>query len=349
MLKGTLAFGGANESGNSVSASMSKGFADGMSGIDWQQIRKQQMGDFTLRELPPNIKLPALPHAVPLFVKKSNDPSARLAELAAIVETDTGLTLEILRYVNSAYLGLRHKVKSAHQAIALLGLRQSKMFLISTGMKAAVEARRSKLINQSCFWNASLQKALVAKEVARLLRTDSELSFAGALLQDYLLPVITNELTDAYLNFVATRDEQPQWMWTYPRSQFGWYHALAAACLALRGSLPDDLVCCLLLHHRGLPILEDAWLRRSPVAAGAMSALLPDQLRKDHSGRVQLHKPEEQWPAFYLAELTPRLEEEHERPGWGVHNAFRPSRRSRPALKLDEAYRDGTLNHAAVL
>ena len=35
-------------------------------------------------------------------------------------------------------------------------------------MQAAVRAKQSKLINQSVFWNASLQKALFAKEVAQL-------------------------------------------------------------------------------------------------------------------------------------------------------------------------------------
>ncbi|NOX55651.1 MAG: HDOD domain-containing protein [Planctomycetes bacterium] len=144
-----------------------------MSEIDWTAIREEEIGDFTLAALPPTLKLPALPHAVTLFVQKSNDPDARIDELARIVETDTGLTLELLRYVNSAYLGLRHKAKSVHQAIALLGLRRAKMFLISTGMKAAVEAKKSRLINQACFWNASLQKALFAKEVAKLLKTDA--------------------------------------------------------------------------------------------------------------------------------------------------------------------------------
>ncbi|HID21900.1 MAG TPA: HDOD domain-containing protein, partial [Planctomycetaceae bacterium] len=271
-----------------------------MSEIDWTAIRKDELGDFTLAALPPTLKLPALPHAVTLFVQKSNDPNARLDELARIIETDTGLTLELLRYVNSAYLGLRHKAKSVHQAIALLGLRRAKMFLISTGMKAAVEAKKSRLVNQACFWNASLQKALFAKEVAKLLKTDTELAFAGALLQDYLLPVITNELFDDYVHFVETREQQPQLLCSYERERFGWDHALAAACLACRWFLPDDLVCCLLFHHRGLPILLDARLKRTAVAAVALSALLPDQLRQDFRGLEQLRALETKWPQFDL-------------------------------------------------
>ena len=60
-------------------------------------------------------------------------------------------------------------------ALSLLGLRPSKNLLITVGTRAAVQARQSKLINQNSFWNAALQKALFAQEVAALLKTDPDL------------------------------------------------------------------------------------------------------------------------------------------------------------------------------
>ncbi len=314
-----------------------------MSGVDWKAILERELGEFTLAALPPTLKLPALPHAVTLFVQKSNDPDVPISELAKIVETDSGLTVELLRYVNSAYVGLRYKAKSVHQAISLLGLRRAKMFLISTGLQAAVQAKKSRLINQNSFWNASLQKALFAREVAKLLKTDTEVAFAGALLQDFLLPVITNELFDDYLHFVETRAEQPQLMVDYERQRFGWDHALAGACLAHRWCLPDDLVCCLLFHHRGLHTLADPELKRTPVAAVALSALLPDQLRQNYRGLEQLLALQEKWPAFDLAKLTQTVDEQHAQLGLGVRNDFPLSRRCRPVLNASEAYNDGTL------
>jgi len=118
---------------------------------------------------------------------------------------------------------------------------------------------------------------------------------------------------------------------------------LAAACLACRWFLPDDLVCCLLFHHRGLRILLDARLKRTAVAAVALSALLPDQLRQDFRGLEQLRALEEKWPQFDLMKLTEVVDEEHERLGLGVRNDFPLSRRCRPVLSSEEAYNDGTL------
>lgn len=317
-----------------------------MAEIDWAGIREEAIGDFTLAALPPTMKLPALPHAVTLFVQKSNDPNATIKNLSEIVETDTGLTMELLRYVNSAFVGLRHKANNVQQALSLLGMRQSKMFIVTTGMQAAVEARKSKLINQSGFWNASLQKALFAREVAAMLKTDVDVAFSGALLQDYLLPVITSELFDVYIKFIETRDQQPANLCEFERAAFGWDHTLAAACLAHRWHLPDDLVCCVLFHHHGLRILAHPQLGRSPVAAVALSALLPDQLRQEYHGLTQLVQLGEKWAAFDLQELAQRVDEKQEELGLGVHNDFPLSRRCRPVLD-EETFQDGTLKKNA--
>lgn len=318
-----------------------------MGQIDWAAIREEALGDFTADALPPTLELPALPHAVTLFVQKSNDPNVAAKDLAKIIETDAGLTVELLKYVNSAYMGLRHRAGNVQQAISLLGQRQSKMFVVTTGMEAAVRARKSKLINQTCFWNASLQKALFAREVAKLLKTDGDAAFAGALLQDYLLPVITNELFEFYLEFAEDRAAQPQCMTEFERDKFKWDHALAGAALASRWNLPDDLVCCILFHHRGLRILTDKQLGRSPVAAVALSALLPDQLRQQYQGLEQLLMLQEKWPAFDLEKLAHAVDEAHEEMGIGVKNDFPLVRRCKPAFGSKNAYDDGTLNLAA--
>jgi HD-like signal output (HDOD) protein len=319
-----------------------------MAEIDWAAIRDEALGNFTVAALPPTLKLPALPHAVTLFVEKSNDPNVSVKELAAIVETDTGLTLELLRHVNSAYVGLRHKANSVQQALSLLGARQSKMFIVTTGMQAAVQAKKSKLINQSCFWNASLQKALFAKEIARLLKADTDVAFAGALLQDYLLPVITNDLFDQYLKFIECRDRLPACIRDYESEVFGWDHALAAACLAHRWHLPDDLVCCILFHHHGLRLLAHPQLGRSAAAAVTLSAMLPDQLRQQYDGLDLLTRLEEKWKSFDLQELAQTVDEAHETLGLGVRNDFPLSRRCRPAFGDADVYCDGTLKTAAM-
>jgi HD-like signal output (HDOD) protein len=303
-----------------------------MADIDWAALREESLGPFTLTALPPTLQLPALPHAVTLFIEKSNDEKTPVKELAGIVETDTGLTLELLRHVNSSYLGLRQKAKTVLQAITLLGLRQSRLFLIATGTQAAVRARKSKLLNPTSFWNASLQKAIFAREVAKLLKTDPDVAFAGALLQDYLLPVLTTELYEPYLAFVDQRARQPESLCDYEQQNFGWNHAVAAASLAHRWKLPDELVCCILFHHYGLRVLADPRLGRSPIGAVALTALLPDPLYQQSDGLKQLVLLQQKWPAFNLEEIITKVDAEHVGSGLGVAIDFPLARRCKQAL-----------------
>lgn len=304
-----------------------------MSNVDWGQIREEALSHFTLGALPPTLALPALPHAVAQFMDRSKNENVSLRELAGIVETDTGLTLELLKHVNSAFVGLRQKARTAQQALALLGVRQSKLFLISTGAQAAIRARKSKLINQTCFWNTSLQKAMFAREVAKLLKTDTDLAFAGALLSDFLLPVLTNDLFEKYSHFASDRGNQPESICEYETGIFGWDHALAGASLAFRWKLPDELVCCILLHHRGLSLLVDPELGRTAAAAVAVSSLLPDQLRQQYTGLEQLALLDGKWPAFSLMELVEKVDGEHAALNMGVGNDFPLHRRCRQILE----------------
>lgn len=311
--------------------------------IDWEAIRTRQMNDLTFESLPPTVELPALPYAVTRFVDATKDDKVSMKELAQIVETDSGLTLELLRFVNSSFVGLRHKASTVLMALNLLGQRQSKTFLITTGMQAAVRARKSKFINQNCFWNACLQKALFAKQVAQMLKTDEDTAFAAAMLQDFLLPVLTNELYDEYVEFVKNRADHPACITDFERQSFGWDHAIAAATLAHRWHLPDDLVCCILLHHRGLQILADPVLKRTPAAAVAISALLPDQMRQTFNGLEQLIMLEQKWPKFEFGHMVEQVDKMHEESGMGVKNDFPLARRCRPVVDRNQDRSDGML------
>lgn len=288
--------------------------------VDWAAICNKAFADFKMSAMPPTVRLPALPYVVTLFVQRSRDESATLKELAEILETDSGLTIEVMRYVNSSSWGLRNKAKTVLQALTLLGCSKSRMFVIATGMEAAIRARFSKVIDQTAFWSDNLQKAIFAREVALLLKTDADVAFIGALLQDYLLPILTNDLADDYREFLESRENPTTTLSEFEQTRFGWDHGLAGACLAHNWNLPGELVCCILYHHGGLPILTDRNLGRSPVAATALSALLPDQFCQHRHGLELLKKLEAKWPAFSLESLAESVDRQHQEMGLGIRN-----------------------------
>jgi HD-like signal output (HDOD) protein len=278
--------------------------------IDWTKLRQHLIGDRNESVMPPKVKLPTLPHALIEFNRKAEDPEAGPAELGRIIESDTGLTCDLLRYVNSSTFGLRNKASTAQQAIAMLGIRAAKLFLISAGVEHAMKACKSKLINLQAFCLTNLERALFAKAIARRLRADGDLAYAASMLQDFLLPTLSNELFDTYFKYAQTPENVRRPLVDFEKSTLGWDHPLATAQVLMAWKFPDDLTCCVLLQHGGLAVLCDPEVGRSAAAAVAVAGLMPDILRQSGDGLGQLLKLNELWPDFDLAETSRQVSEQ---------------------------------------
>jgi len=73
------------------------------------------------------------------------DPNVELSDLATLLSQDVSLTYKLLRYINSAFFGMRREVTSISHALALLGLRNVKRWA-SVVMLADVDHRPRELL-----------------------------------------------------------------------------------------------------------------------------------------------------------------------------------------------------------
>lgn len=278
--------------------------------FSWENLRNDAIASVQAGNLPQSIELPALPHAVSEFVQKSADPDFEVKGLAAIVEKDSALTVELLRHVNSAFYVQRTPVRNVKDAILHIGVNAAKIHLLAAGMKAASRAMKSKLVNQRNFWNESLQRGLFAKEVARRLRLDTGLAFLGGLLQDYLLPVLTNHFDRDYLRFLEQDSRQGRDLVDWERETFGWDHASAGAWYASKWNFPDDLLCAIFYHHKMKTTLEDPEPEFFKLFPVAIASMLPDQLQQTKNGFFELLRVDRQCRAINLEDLCKVVDEE---------------------------------------
>ncbi len=72
------------------------------------------------------------------------DPGAELDDLQSKITLDVGLSVRLLRYINSAFFGLRQPVRSIGQALALLGVEHLKRWAALT-LFASVEDKPTEL------------------------------------------------------------------------------------------------------------------------------------------------------------------------------------------------------------
>lgn len=304
------------------------------SDVDWSELRNSILADNSDSMLPPSIKLPSLPKALMDF-RKQAQADANTDTLSQIISSDVGMSAELLKMVNASSNGLRNRVTSVKQALVLLGIRPTLLHLTTIGMKQMMKSSSSKLINFAKFWNTNLERSLFAKRIADLLGADKDLAYTACMLQDFILPVITNQLTEKYLEFLENRKDF-QGLAEFEQKELGWDHSQAAAQIMYAWEFPDELICCVYFHHFGLALLKHESLQHTAAAAVAVASLLPDAMMQVTDGIQQLTTLEESWEAFDLLEIATDVDEEFKEISNSSRNHFSLLRSLQNAAKACE-------------
>ncbi|MCA9049599.1 MAG: HDOD domain-containing protein [Planctomycetaceae bacterium] len=291
---------------------------EGIDSLNWARLRAEALESIKTVNLPDDIQIPALPQAVTEFAERAADPDAEIRDLALIVETSTGLTLELLKYANSSLFGGVRPIHSVAGAIARIGINGAKTYLVAVGMKAASKAMESRLMNQRIAWNESLQKALFARATARRLKMDEGLAFMGGLLQDFLLLALTNRFDREYVRFLETDAREGRDLAEWEQQRFGWNHASAGALVAHQWHFPDDLLCAIYYHHSLRDTLTNPDMEFFRLFPITLSGLLPDQLRQSSRGMAELISVDGRCRAMNLDELCMEVDAEQQQMADGM-------------------------------
>lgn len=261
-------------------------------------------------DLPDDLQIPTLPRALTEFIEATSQPDFNIPALGKIVEQDPGMTVDLLRYVNTAAYGATRPVMTPRDAMVRLGVPRARNFLIAAGIRTTTLSYDSRLMNHKNFWTESLRRAVFAQAVAKKLKTDADLAFIGGLLQDFVLPVLTNQYDNQYIDFLKTVAPQgvslTEWEW----DTFGWDHAAAGAYIARKWKMPDDLLCAIFLHHRMELALQAPGKGLFQVFPITLSAFLPDQLCQVPGGAQKLIAADKRSDYFQLDSLASAVDDE---------------------------------------
>jgi HD-like signal output (HDOD) protein len=221
--------------------------------------------------------LPAMPQLAIRIVELSQDPANGPAEFALVVESDPGLTVQLLKFINSSYFGFRHEISNVRQAIALVGVRTVKHFTLWNAVYSLIPNPKCGPFDLKSLWQDSLRRALFARTAARALgMKEAEEAFVAALLQDMAVPLLAREVPETYARLFGAREKSDcrARLSMLEEHVFGWNHAKAAGIMARRWNLPEA-VARLIEDH----LAVEQWVSRPNPDVGklavAMSALLP--------------------------------------------------------------------------
>lgn len=111
--------------------------------------------------------LPAMPELYDELVKELASPHSSLVRVAEIIEADAGLTLSILKIVNSAYFGLNQRVESVSQAISLLGTALVKNISLTSKVFSKFEGDKIDLQKLTEINNQALKIGALTNQFSR--------------------------------------------------------------------------------------------------------------------------------------------------------------------------------------
>jgi HD-like signal output (HDOD) protein len=228
-----------------------------------------------LSKLLARAQLPALPQSAIKILELSRDPDTGPNELAVPIETDPGLTGQVLRFVNSSYFGFSREITSVRLAITLVGVRSIKNFTLWSAVFSLMPNPKCGCFDLAALWQDSVRRGLFARMLVKLLgQKDGEETFAAALLQDMAVPLLAKELPTEYAELLAARDGGRRRLSHLEHDRFGWDHAEAAGQMARKWNLPASLS-ALIESHTDDSLLGSAGTVDPVQAAVRLSALLP--------------------------------------------------------------------------
>jgi putative nucleotidyltransferase with HDIG domain len=142
--------------------------------------------------------LPSMPSVAVRCLDAMKDPAVPTRQLAAILECDPMLAVQVLRVANSAAFGAGG-VRSLDAAVTRLGLQRMRSIVVEASTRKLFESRDQRIGRASlAVWEHSIAVGLLARDLAALSGSpDAEMAYLTGLLHDVGKPVVAGMLLEA--------------------------------------------------------------------------------------------------------------------------------------------------------
>lgn len=135
------------------------------------------------------------------ILKELNDPLVSFDQLEQIIQRDVSLSYKILKYVNSAAIGVRTKINSVRQALAMLGRSNMEKLITLVLLKGLGADKPNELIV------TSIIRGRFAELVAAHLNLRGQTSTAFLIGMFSLVEALLDQSMDKILNDLSLSDE----------------------------------------------------------------------------------------------------------------------------------------------
>ena len=187
----------------------------------------------------------------------TRNPKARLEQVVSVLETDPGLSVRLLRLVNSAGYGLKVRVTSVRHAAVLVGTRRLHQVATTAAILDLFETNNETAVEL-------LEHATVVGSLCRYLAVHLGLPhdelFTCGFLHDIGKLMLLDTEGEKYAELVRNYGGAPDQLHIHERRVFGFDHALLGAHVLRAWNIPDPVPKVVLYHHAPARALQDTLL-----------------------------------------------------------------------------------------
>lgn len=191
-------------------------------------------------------RIPSFGPNVMRVLKQLRDEDTSLVEVARIAEGDPGLSIDILRTVNSPAYGLLRRIDNVRHAVSLLGRSELETLTLTLAVRDAIPKNS---FADRRFWQLAARRAAIARRLANHFDPSSaSLSFSAGLLQDLAVPLLA-EARPSYVELIADTNGAAQV--EAEKGAYGFDHSEVAGWLCECWGFPTPLHNAISGHHGG--------------------------------------------------------------------------------------------------
>jgi putative nucleotidyltransferase with HDIG domain len=211
------------------------------------------------------------PESTRRLAELSNREPAPIQEMVQVLEGDPALSARLLRFVNSAALGLRQRCTSVRHAVTLVGTKQlhqlattaAVLDMFDSGSETAVTIlEHSAVVGAFCRYLGS-HLGLPAEDL-----------FTAGVLHDIGKLMLLDTFGDSYLSILQSSAEEPELVYAFERQAHGFDHGVLAAHVLKAWNIPDPLPKIIAWHHEPTRAYASSPLHGSLVQTLRLSDLL---------------------------------------------------------------------------
>ncbi len=192
----------------------------------------------------PSVELPDTPQVL-LELK---DAKSDLNAVAQVITRHPDLATEVLGTINAPYFSLVREIKSAEEAVRMLGMHRIVNLTTGRLLRSTVFAGKDKLLTD--LWKTSLKVAVISVLISKELdvaATDE--SYTTAIFHNSGMALLNQASKDYPKTMKAAYFDETGQISEYERKLLGTSHANLGAQLASNWGLNGAIGKCIHLHH----------------------------------------------------------------------------------------------------